>query len=121
MLSSAEEVAAALTVREVAQSTLAHEILAYAQNEMSDRAKTYDEPAGERSMAKTVAMFNALTGQNLSEEDGWKFMVCLKLARSEQGEFRADNFVDGAAYFALAGETAQAEQNRKDLQSAVKG
>ncbi len=87
----------------------AHEFLNQAQSEMQDRATTYDKPEGERSMANTVAMFNALTGHSLTEEQGWKFMCCLKLVRSEQGEFKADNFVDGAAYFGLAGETAATE------------
>ena len=73
---------------------------------MQDRAQTYDSPGGERSMASTVEAFNALTGHTLTEEQGWKFMACLKLARSEQGDYRADNFVDGAAYFGLAGEAA---------------
>ena len=66
-------------------------------------------------MAATVAMFNALTGSSLSEEQGWKFMVCLKLVRSEQGEYRADNFVDGAAYFGLAGETADQQQSNLEV------
>lgn len=101
----------------------AAEYLSQAQSEMRDRATTYDSAAGERSMAATVAMFNALTGNSLTEEQGWKFMVCLKLVRSEQGDFRADNFVDGAAYFGLAGETA-ANQNAptkrvEDLVGAV--
>ena len=84
----------------------AHDFLIQGVSEMGSRAATYDAPEGERSMAATVAMFNALTGNNLTEEQGWKFMCCLKLVRSEQGAFRADNFVDGAAYFGLAGETA---------------
>lgn len=87
----------------------AHEFLKQGQTEMEDRAVTYDNPEGERSMGKTVAMFNALTGLSMTEEQGWKFMVCLKLVRSEQGEFRGDNFIDGAAYFALAGETGSGE------------
>ena len=57
-------------------------------------------------MPKIVAMFNALTGHELTPAQGWKFMACLKLARSEQGEHREDNYLDGAAYFALAGEEA---------------
>lgn len=88
----------------------AYECLNQAQSEMQDRAATYDKPQGERSMANTVAMFNALTGFELSEEQGWKFMCCLKLVRSEQGTFKADNFIDGAAYFGLAGETASKRQ-----------
>lgn len=73
---------------------------------MEDRAATYDQPRGERSMQKTVGAFNALTGAAITEEQGWLFMVCLKAARTQQGGFRADNFEDGAAYFGLMGEAA---------------
>jgi len=75
---------------------------------MAERGKSYDKSGGEaeRSMPKIVAMFNALTGHELTPEQGWKFMCCLKLARSEQGEYREDNYLDGAAYMALAGEEA---------------
>ena len=84
----------------------AHDFLKQGVSEMENRAATYDASEGERSMAKTAAMFNALTDSGITEEQGRKFMVCLKLVRSEQGDFRADNFVDGAAYFGWAGETA---------------
>lgn len=64
----------------------------------------------ERSMAATVAAFNALEGTSLTERQGWAFMQVLKLARSaasaRNGQFNADDFVDGAAYAALAGESA---------------
>lgn len=60
----------------------------------------------ERSMEKTVQMFNALTGANIAITDGWLFMVCLKMVRSRQGAFHLDDYVDGASYFALAGECA---------------
>lgn len=36
-------------------------------------------------------------------------MALLKAVRSQQGRFKADNYEDGAAYFALAGEAAAAE------------
>ena len=77
---------------------------------MAERGKSYDKSGGEaeRSMPKIVAMFNALTGHELTPEQGWKFMCCLKLVRSEQGEYREDNYLDGAAYMALAGEEAEA-------------
>jgi hypothetical protein len=58
----------------------------------------------ERSMARTVAAFNAVTGQSLTETQGWIFMAVLKLAREGSGH-DPDNFVDGAAYMALAGES----------------
>lgn len=73
---------------------------------MKDRAATYDKPEGERSMSATVAAFNAVTGHQLTEEQGWLFMALLKAVRSQQGAYRADSYEDGAAYFALAGEAA---------------
>jgi hypothetical protein len=84
----------------------ATDILRDAVVQLGDRAATYDAPEGERSMGKAVAVFNALTGKSLSEVDGWQFMEVLKMVRSRQGAFREDNFVDGAAYAALAGEAA---------------
>lgn len=79
---------------------------------MAERGKSYDKSGGEaeRSMPKIVAMFNALTSHELTPAQGWKFMACLKLARSEQGEHREDNYLDGAAYMALAGEEAEASE-----------
>ena len=84
----------------------AHDIITQAGAEMTDRAKTYDKPEGERSMAATVAAFEAMTGHMLTEEQGWLFMACLKGVRSQQGGIRMDSYIDGAAYFALAGEAA---------------
>lgn len=73
---------------------------------MEDRAATYDQEQGERSIERTVNMFNELTGQNMSAEEGWLFMALLKIVRSQQGPFKADNYEDMAAYAALAGEQA---------------
>jgi hypothetical protein len=42
----------------------------------------------------------------LTAEDVAKFMVLLKLARSETGPIRMDNYVDGAGWFGIAGEAA---------------
>ena len=84
----------------------AWDILEQAAAEMRDRAATYDAPEGERSMGKTVAAFNVITGHSLTEQQGWQFMELLKIVRSNQGGCRADSFVDGAAYAALAGEAA---------------
>jgi len=73
---------------------------------MQDRAVTYDNPQGERSMGKTVDMFNVLYGLEITEEQGWAFMTILKLVRTSQGEFKLDNFEDMAAYAGLMGEAA---------------
>ena len=91
-------------------SKLAQDFLAKAHHHMQNRAVEYDAPAGERSMEKTVMAFNALTGQDLSETEGWLFMMTLKMARSTQGRFKADNYEDLAAYASLAGESAARDE-----------
>lgn len=96
------------TVIDDTKRLTAPKILEQAVSTMAERGKTYDTSGegAERSMEKIVNMFNALTGHNLTTAQGWKFMCCLKLARSEQGQHKDDNYLDGAAYFALAGEAA---------------
>lgn len=65
----------------------------------------------ERAMAKTVAMFNAAFPKNpITEYQGWLFMLFLKLSRAEGGSFREDDYIDGAAYVALAGECRDLSQ-----------
>jgi len=85
-------------------------ILQTAAKHMEERAATYDQQGGERSIGKTVAMFNTLTEHGLTEEQGWLFMTCLKMVRAQAGRYRADSYEDGAAYFALAGESAAQER-----------
>ena len=80
-----------------------------AGQEMKLRQSSYDAPEGERSMAATVEMFAALTGIELTETQGWKFMVLLKMVRAEYNGYRKDDYIDGAAYFALSGESAAKE------------
>jgi len=60
----------------------------------------------ERSMKATVTAFNAIYGTELTEDQGWCFMVMLKLVRTKGAVAQADNYLDGAAYFALMGEAA---------------
>jgi hypothetical protein len=92
------------------QSASAPDFLQAALKHMQDRAKTYDKPKGERSMGATVAAFHAVTGIALTEEQGWLLMILLKAVRSQQGEYKADNYEDGAAYFGLCGEAASKER-----------
>lgn len=77
---------------------------------MKERAVTYDKPEGERSMGATVEAFRAVTGHQLTEEQGWMFMLLLKAVRCQQGGYRGDNYEDGAAYFGLMGESAYNER-----------
>ena len=83
----------------------ATDLLQLACDQIGDRASERDTEA-ERSMSSTVNAFNALYGTNLTEEQGWMFMVFLKAARAKGGRVRVDDYVDGSAYFALAGEAA---------------
>ena len=82
----------------------ADQILSKAAGHLADRAVTYDKPEGERSMGRTVELFNLFYDMNLTEDQGWRFMVFLKMVRSTQGNFKLDNFEDSTAYEALAGE-----------------
>lgn len=93
----------------------AHEILEAGLGHMKDRSATYDKPAGERSMGASVDAFRAITGHDLTEEQGWLFMGLLKMVRSQQGGFRADNYEDLAAYAGLQGEAAWAERANQDF------
>lgn len=95
------------------QTVTAASMLQAALGHMEDRAKTYDTPGGERSMGKTVAAFNIITGNNLTEESGWLFMEILKQVRSQQGNYRSDSYEDLVAYAALRGECAARERGDK--------
>ena len=83
----------------------AHEILERAAQHMRNRAAIYDKPDGERSIGATVQAFNAITGHNLTEAQGWLFMALLKAVRAFQRPgYHADSVEDMAAYVALMGE-----------------
>lgn len=88
-------------------------ILNQAVQELRQRGTMYDGKGfqgGERSMAKTVEIFKAVTGIEISELDGWRFLMCLKLARSTTGKPKLDTYVDLAGYAGLAGECALASR-----------
>ena len=81
-------------------------ILEKAAQHMRDRAATYDKPEGERSMGKTVAAFNAITGRDLTASEGWLMLAVLKQVRVFQAPEKAhvDSLEDGPAYLALMAE-----------------
>lgn len=70
---------------------------------IGDRAAERDTD-NERSMLSTVNAFNAMYGTELTETQGWMFLAFLKASRAKNGDFNEDDYTDGAAYFALAGE-----------------
>jgi len=90
----------------------APEILTRSAEIMAERAKQYDSPEGERSMGKAVAAFNAVTGQSLSEANGWLLMALLKMVRDNTTtEPHEDSINDLVAYGALYGEARLASMN----------
>ena len=84
----------------------APDILKKSAQHMLDRATTYDKPEGERSMAKTVQAFNAITGRDITTAEGWLMLVVLKQVRAFQnpGKPHVDSLEDGPAYLALMAE-----------------
>lgn len=83
----------------------APDLLDAAAGHMRDRAKTYDKPGGERSMGKTVEMFNIATGRDLRESEGWLLLELLKIVRGEtRAEPHRDSLEDEIAYAALKAE-----------------
>ena len=89
----------------------ADSLLQRAAEIMAERGKQYDSAGQqkERSMGRIVAAFNALYGTQLTEQQGWHFMLLLKLAR-QKDKPHADSMEDAIAYAALAAEAGFAAQ-----------
>ena len=88
----------------------APELLTRAADLMAERGKQYDQPQGERSMGRAVTAFNAITGQILTEAEGWLLMECVKNVRLWQRPgYHADSAEDCIAYAALKAEAKQKE------------
>lgn len=87
----------------------ADEILQAAQDALKQRAAIRDQDS-ERSMDLAVRIYNTTTRKQLTEADGWRFMVCLKIARSLQGGYSADDYIDLAGYAALLGECEASQE-----------
>ena len=84
----------------------AESFMAEAAKILADRGQSYDSPEGERSMAKTVELFNLRTGLNLTETHGWIFQGCLKDVRQNAaGGKHEDSAVDRVCYALLKAES----------------
>ena len=88
------------------------EFLQAAIDVQAERGVTYDKPTGERSMGATVTAFNAITGRDLSEAEGWLLLQTLKDVRQWQNpsKYHHDSALDGVAYSALKAEALSEEQ-----------
>jgi len=72
---------------------------------MEERGKQYDSAGGERSMGRCVTAFNAITGRDLTEPEGWLLLQVLKDVRQWQKPgYHADSAEDCIAYAALKAE-----------------
>lgn len=73
---------------------------------MRERGEQYDKPEGERSMGSCVLAFNAITGRDLKESEGWLLLQLLKDVRQWQNpdRYHADSAEDCIAYAALKAE-----------------
>ena len=76
----------------------ASQILQKCQEVLQERGKRYDQ-YGNRKMPKVVEIAKAL-GLQLSVEEGYKFMIALKLARLST----EDDYIDLINYIALLAE-----------------
>ncbi len=86
----------------------APDLLEKAAATMRERSAERDTKK-ERAMKRTILIFNAIFGTAMTEYQGWVFMFCLKMARAHGGSFREDDYLDMAAYAALAGECKAGE------------
>ena len=81
--------------------------------ELVDGEKSREYGPKRANWANIAAMWNAYLGarlcKRLSPLDCLLMMVLLKVARTKLGKHKADTFVDGAAYFAIAGEIASGD------------
>jgi len=61
------------------------------------------------TMARVATASSAVLGKELTARDIAVINAVMKLVRSRQSPGKADHYVDGAAYMAMAGECAGAE------------
>ena len=88
------------------QPKTATEYLVQASELIGERAKTYDQPQGERSAGRTARAFNAITGRDLTESEIWLILMLLKQVRQWQKPgFHRDSAEDAVAYSALLAES----------------
>jgi hypothetical protein len=81
------------------------------------RAADNDVGDKERLMERIVHIFTVITGKDMSEEEGWLFMVSLKLARLEVNKSNRDNWIDAIGYMALLGEYEEKEVEKRETKA----
>lgn len=82
-----------------------------------DREQDYGSP--EDNFDRIAKLWSAYLGTDISAVDVAMMMVMLKAARIKSGRLHEDNFVDGAGYFACAGEIACRESSLLKVSETV--
>jgi len=87
----------------------ATDFLTTASETMDQRGKDYGkthEGHEERSMGRCVEAFNIVTGNKLTESEGWLLMLLLKQVRQwSKEDYHHDSALDSVAYAALLAES----------------
>lgn len=84
------------------------DLLQAAELTRGDRNASYGDPV--ENYRHTVAVFNAITGRDLTAREGALFMVAVKLARLRTAPRHTDSHVDAMAYLGIVHECAEAER-----------
>lgn len=84
-----------------------------ALNTINDRSFERGEK-NERSALKAAEYFNFLSESSMTENDVWLFMICLKLARSDNSDVHIDDdYIDAVAYVLLLAESVTKSKDLK--------
>ena len=73
-----------------------------------DRGEDYGHPSDD--YGRTVAIFNAWTGHNLSTLDGVRFMHAVKLSRQIESPTKRDHYVDASGYMDCSWQVIERDQ-----------
>ena len=77
-----------------------------------DRGDDYGPPAED--YGRTVDIFRAITGVELTPWQGIMFMVAVKLSRMTPSPTKRDHYVDAAGYIDCAWQAIEAESPLRD-------
>lgn len=77
---------------------------------LGDRNASYGDPV--KNYSHTAAIFNAISGHDLTAREAALFMVAVKLARLRTSPLKTDNYVDAMAYLGISHECAERESKQ---------
>lgn len=97
------KIEASFKEKEMPVASVREDILETASLAVSvDRQNSYGD--AKSNFYKIAQLWSAYLGAKIDEEDVAHMMTLLKIARTLQGSYTKDNYVDAAGYEAIAGE-----------------